>query len=144
MSARKEEFGPLVRRERESRKIGLRDMARRIGVSPTYLSMVERGEFPPPAEDKVVAIADILGSNRDKLLALAGRISSDVHDLIVKTPKISALVRAIPNLSPSELERLSSLLKQSREDVAELKNGVAQLKISWEARRRLMKKPTPK
>ena len=28
-----------------------------IGVSPTYLSKVERDEFPPPAEDKVKAIA---------------------------------------------------------------------------------------
>lgn len=144
MSARKEEFGPLVRRERESRKIGLRDMARRIGVSPTYLSMVERGEFSPPAEDKVVAIADILDCNRDKFLALAGKISSDVHNLIVKTPRISALVRATPNLSPTQLDDLVNLLKQSRDDIAELKNDVAQLKKSREARRRLLKKPTPK
>ena len=32
---------------------GLREMAKMIGVSPTYLSKVERDEFPPPAEDKV-------------------------------------------------------------------------------------------
>ena len=31
-----------------------------IGVSPTYMSKVERDEFPPPVEDKVRAIAEII------------------------------------------------------------------------------------
>ena len=56
-----EKFGALVRREREAKEIGLREMAKMIGVSPTYLSKVERDEFPPPAEDKVKAIAEIIG-----------------------------------------------------------------------------------
>ena len=46
-----------------------------IGVSPTYLSKVERDEFPPPAEDKVKAIAKIIGCDADDLLARAGRVS---------------------------------------------------------------------
>jgi transcriptional regulator with XRE-family HTH domain len=33
------------------------EMAKKIGVSPTYLSKVERDEVPPPAEDKVRKIA---------------------------------------------------------------------------------------
>ena len=48
-----ERFGEFVRREREEKDIGLREMAKMIGVSPTYLSKVERDEFPPPVEDKV-------------------------------------------------------------------------------------------
>ena len=44
---KKKTFGSLVREERELRKIGLREMARQIGVSPTYLSLVERDEFRP-------------------------------------------------------------------------------------------------
>jgi len=35
----------------------MREMAKMIGVRPTYLSKVERDEFAPPAEDKVKAIA---------------------------------------------------------------------------------------
>jgi transcriptional regulator with XRE-family HTH domain len=54
-----EKFGAFVRREREAKEIGLRGMAKMIGVSPTYLSKVERDEFPPPVEDKVRAIAKI-------------------------------------------------------------------------------------
>jgi transcriptional regulator with XRE-family HTH domain len=34
-----------------------RETAKKIGVSPTYLSKIERGDFDPPAEDKVRRIA---------------------------------------------------------------------------------------
>ena len=46
-SGKTEKFGATVRREREKLLIGLREMAKKIGVSPTYLSKVERDEFPP-------------------------------------------------------------------------------------------------
>ena len=38
----------------------MREMAKMIGVSPTYVSKVERDEFPPPAEDKVRLIAGVI------------------------------------------------------------------------------------
>ncbi len=60
MTSEREKFGAFIRREREAKEIGLREMAKMIGVSPTYLSKVERDEFPPPAEDKVRAIAKII------------------------------------------------------------------------------------
>ena len=37
-SGRREKFGATVRREREKSEIGLREMAKKIGVSATYLS----------------------------------------------------------------------------------------------------------
>ena len=36
-----------MRRRREEKEIGLREMAKIIGVSPIYVSKVERDEFPP-------------------------------------------------------------------------------------------------
>jgi HTH-type transcriptional regulator, competence development regulator len=85
MAGTGEKFGAFVRRERERKEIGLREMAKMIGVSPTYMSKVERDEFPAPAEDKVRAIANIIRCDVDELLALAGRVSSDVTD-IIKAP----------------------------------------------------------
>ena len=70
-----EKFGELVRRKRVEKEIGLREMAKMIGVSPTYLSKVERDEFPPPAEDKVRKIAQIIKCDTDDLLARADRVS---------------------------------------------------------------------
>jgi HTH-type transcriptional regulator, competence development regulator len=72
MMAGRKSFGALVRREREAKEIGLREMAKKIGVSPTYLSKIERDEFDPPAEDKVRKIAEIIGRDPDELLALDG------------------------------------------------------------------------
>ena len=60
MTSGREKFGAFIRREREAREIGLREMAKKIGVSPTYLSKIERGDFDPPAEDKVRKIAEII------------------------------------------------------------------------------------
>jgi HTH-type transcriptional regulator, competence development regulator len=101
---RKQTFGSLVRQERERRKIGLREMARRIGMSPTYLSMIERGEFAPPAEDKVTAIAKIIDHDRDELLALAGRVSSDLETKIMANPRLMAgLIREFSEV-PREVD----------------------------------------
>ena len=36
-----EKFGAFIRKEREGKEIGLREMAKMIRVSPTYLSKVE-------------------------------------------------------------------------------------------------------
>ena len=82
MAGAQEKFGAFIRRKREAKDLGLREMAKMIGVSPTYLSKVERDEFPPPAEDKVLAIAKIIECDADDLLARAGRVSSDITDII--------------------------------------------------------------
>jgi transcriptional regulator with XRE-family HTH domain len=107
MSGGKEQFGALVRREREAKEIGLREMAKMIGVSPTYLSKVERDEFPPPAEDKVKAIAKIIGRDADDLLALAGRVSSDITEIIKRQPvELAALLRTTKGQSAEKIARL--------------------------------------
>jgi transcriptional regulator with XRE-family HTH domain len=101
-------FGALVRREREAKEIGLREMARMIGVSPTYLSKIERGDFDPPAEDKVRKIAQLIGRDPDELLALAGRVASDLTDIIRQRPREMAdFLRAAKGLSPEDMARLA-------------------------------------
>lgn len=57
MVSGREKFGAFIRQGRQNKEIGLREMAKMIGVSPTK---VERDEFPPPAEDKVKSIAKII------------------------------------------------------------------------------------
>ena len=86
----REKFGRFVRREREAKELGLREMAKMIGVSPTYLSKVERDEFPPPAEDRVKKIAEVLNLDPDELLALAGRVASDLTEIIRRQPHEAA------------------------------------------------------
>ena len=61
-----------------------------IGVSPTYLCKIEREEFPPPSEERIVAIANALGESPDRLLALAGKVPSDLSRIILRRPEIIA------------------------------------------------------
>jgi hypothetical protein len=103
----REKFGAFIRREREAKEIGLRKMAKKIGMSPAYLSKVERDECPPPAEDKVRRIADILGLDADELLALAGRVASDLIDIICERPREMAdFLRAARGLTAEDMARL--------------------------------------
>lgn len=110
-----EKFGGLVRREREGKEIGLREMAKMIGVSPTYLSKIERDEFPPPAEDKVRAIARIIGCDADDLLARAGRVSSDITDIIKQYPiELAALLRTTKGLSADDIAKLAQQARKAK------------------------------
>jgi transcriptional regulator with XRE-family HTH domain len=111
-----EKFGAFVRRRREVREIGLREMAKMIGVSPTYLSKVERDEFPPPAEDKVKAIAEIIECDADALLARAGRVSSDISDIIKRQPiELAALLRTAKGLKAEDIVGLAREAQKAKD-----------------------------
>ena len=113
----RETFGAFVRREREEREIGLREMAKIIRVSPTYLSKVERGEFKAPVEEKVRAIAAILECDPEELMALAGRLSADLSDIIKRHPvEMSALLRSVNGLSAEDLTRLAKRTSETKGD----------------------------
>jgi len=94
-------FGEYVRALREkhlleSKEFSVRKVAYKIGVEPAFLSKVERDIVPPPSEAKIIALADLLGADRDVLLALAGKVSSDVLDAIRSRPVLFAeLVRRL-------------------------------------------------
>ena len=116
MMAGRKSFGALVRREREAKEIGLREMAKKIGVSPTYLSKVERDEFPPPVEDKVRKIAEIIDRDADELLALAGRVASDLTDIIRQRPREMAdFLRTAKGLTADDLARLARQAQKAKE-----------------------------
>jgi transcriptional regulator with XRE-family HTH domain len=94
-------FGDYVRKRREARRetddaYSVRQVAQRIGVEPSFLSKVERDEVPPPSEAKVVALARELDEDPDMLLALAGKVSSDLQRAIRKRPELfAALIRQL-------------------------------------------------
>ena len=115
MSGTGEGFGARVRRLREAREIGLRPFARMIGVSATYLSKIERDELPPPAEERVKEIARLLDQDPDELLALAGRVASDLGAIIRGRPReMASFLRTVRGLGPEEIRRLEEQARRGR------------------------------
>lgn len=94
-------FGDTVREARErlrrdDRRFSLRRVAGRIGVEPAYLSKVERGEAKPPSEATTIRLAQELGQDPDVLLALAGKVSGDVQEIVRRRPELFAtLIRQL-------------------------------------------------
>lgn len=105
-------FGDYVRTCRErlrsgDRRFSVRQVAARIGVEPAYLSKVERGEVAPPSEATTVKLAADLGEDPDVLLALAGKVSSDLMAIVRKRPRLFAdLIRALKTAPDHAVLRL--------------------------------------
>ncbi|MBB3048999.1 transcriptional regulator with XRE-family HTH domain [Litorivivens lipolytica] len=88
-------FGDYIREARlrlqeEDRSFSLRQVAGRVGIEPAYLSKIERGVFAPPSEATIVKIAEVLNEDADVLLAMAGKLSSDLQAIILQRPKLFA------------------------------------------------------
>ena len=105
-------FGPFVRERREALRkddpgFSVRQVAQRIGIQPSYLSKVERGEVPPPSEATIQKLAQELGVDSDVLLALAGKVSSDLQEVIRKRPQLFAeLIRELKEMPDHAVLRL--------------------------------------
>ena len=57
---------------------------------------LERSELPPPSEATTLKIAAELGEDSDVLLALAGKVSTDLQAIIRKRPQLFAeLIREL-------------------------------------------------
>lgn len=113
--AARNRFGRTIRHLREKEGIGLRQMAAAIGISPTYLSQVELGGLPPPTEAKVEAIARVLKQEPDELVALAGRIPSDLLEIVRRRPReMAMLLRLSQDLEPDAIFRLATLARKLR------------------------------
>lgn len=54
-------FGPILRQARETRSLGLRELAGRTGISPGLLSRIETGARTAPPLETVLRIAAALG-----------------------------------------------------------------------------------
>ena len=106
-------FGKFIRQKREAlrqsdRSYSLRQVASRIGVEPSYLSKIERGEHQAYLiEDKIKALANELNEDSDVLLALSGKVSQDIQEIIRNRPQIfSQLIRELKEMPDHAVLRI--------------------------------------
>ncbi len=106
-------FGETLRERRlakagSDRAFSLRQVAERIGIEPSYLSKIERGEQPPPGEKTIRRIAHELGEDPDTLLAIAGKVSTELLDIIRERPTVVAeLLRAIRGMPAGQVSEIA-------------------------------------
>jgi transcriptional regulator with XRE-family HTH domain len=111
-------FGSLIRERREGlraqdRRFSVRQVAQRVGIEPAYLSKIERGEMAPPGEGTIRKLAAELGEDADMLLALAGKVSSDLREIIRRRPRLFA--ELLRQLRDAPDHAILSLVRQVRD-----------------------------
>ena len=105
-------LGSFIRARREALReedpfYSVRRVAERVGIEPSYLSKVERDIGSPPGEDTLVRLAADLDLDSDVLLALAGKVSSDLRDVIRRRPQLfGQLIRELKNMPDAAVLRL--------------------------------------
>lgn len=88
-------LGTFVRRTRRERGFSLSEVARRIGVSPSYLCRIERNDPDRHASDRLLArLARELALPVDDVFTFARRLPPDITRWLVKNPQALARVRA--------------------------------------------------
>jgi choline kinase len=116
-------FGGYIHRLRTDAGLGLRELARRLNISASYLNDIEKQKRDAPKAEIVNAIADNLGADHDLILDLAGKsrkvVAADVSDMVQKSPETVALLRAIHDHNPSEEN-----IKEIRETLMNIMNKV--------------------
>lgn len=109
------QFGATLRLLRLQSGLGLRDLARRVGVSSAYLSRVENGLDPAPTAARIEHLARELGVPETLLLDLAHRVSPLVSDYIERVPEAGTLFleMAHRHLDAGQLAELRAFLDRS-------------------------------
>ena len=110
-------FGNYIRTAREGlrrqdKTFSVRQVAQRIGVEPAYLSKIEREQVPPPSEATIRRLAEELEEDPDLLLAMAGKVSSDLRDIILRRPQLFAdLLRHLKEAPDHALLRVIRVIR---------------------------------
>ena len=116
MSKSPHTFGDLLRAFRLASGVGLRQLARGLDISAGYLSDVELNNVPPPSEEVIVKISEILKINRKQLLTAARKVDPELADYVVSRPQAADFLRMAKDreFSDEDWERLSQLVRISR------------------------------
>ena len=116
----KESFGPYIRKLRINLNITQRDLAKRVGIAPSYLNDLEKEKRSAPKLVVIKKISNILKTNFNQLSDLAGNskkeIAPDLSDFIQKNPNIVSLLRSIKenNLNDEQLSDIENSISKKK------------------------------
>lgn len=103
-------FGETIRDLRVAQDLGLRETAGKVGISPAYLSRIERGKERPPRPEVIKALARVLAADPDVLFRLSSSTDPEVVDFLHDQPEAMGLLRYLKDASFTDAE-VKQLLK---------------------------------
>lgn len=102
----KNNFGLYIRTARIDAGIGQRELAKRIGVSPSYLNEIEHSKRPAPTGNFLHEIKDLLAIDSEELNDLAGMtrngLPPDVEGYLLNNVEIISLLRMFQSVKFSD------------------------------------------
>jgi len=106
-------FGEFIAKKREEKQITLREMAKKLDISPPYLSDVEKDRRNPFELEKLEQLSNILHLSEEEetiMFNLAGKkrdeVAPDLPDYIKGRDYVSAALRTARDLDAGEEEWL--------------------------------------
>ncbi len=103
-------FGETIRDLRVAQDLGLRETATKVGISPAYLSRIERGKERPPRPEVIKELAKVLAADPDVLFRLSSSTDPEVVDYLHDQPEVMNLLRYIKEASFTE-DEIKSLIQ---------------------------------
>ena len=101
-------FGETIRDLRIAQDFGLRETATKVGISPAYLSRIERGKEGPPRPEVIKKLAKVLAADPDVLFRLSSSTDPEIVDYLHDQPEVMNLLRLIKdaNFTGAEIKSL--------------------------------------
>lgn len=87
------QFGETIRELRIAQDLGLRETAGKVGISPAYLSRIERGKERPPRPEIIKELAKLLAADPDVLFRLSSSTDPEIVSFLHERPEAMNLVR---------------------------------------------------
>lgn len=93
-------------------RFSVREVAKKAGIQPTYLSKIERKEVGPPSEGVIRSLAAVLEMDVNSLLVSAGRIPEDLQRILMARPDIASQLLSAMKENPQQA--ISDLVVRKR------------------------------
>lgn len=116
-------LGDYLKSKRLEKNLSLRDFAKEIGISHTYLSKLESGVDPrsgkpiSPTLDTILQISKTLNVTVEQLLAISGYVGDEEYlyvDLLIDVatnPEKVLLLKKSESLNNNEIEKVLSFIE---------------------------------
>ena len=127
-----EKFGPFIRKLRINLNITQRELAKKVGIAPSYLNDLEKEKRSAPKLLVIKKLSSILKTNLNQLNDLAGiskkELAPDISEYIKKPT--NNLIRSIKesNLGENELNQIENSISKKKTKALIIAAGLGRLK----------------